>query len=498
MEILFVTSELAPPVKVGGLGDAVFGLSRTLKNLGYKVTVALPRYEAIERSGILLARRLTPLPLPAHPGETAAGPVTEATLYDGRLGSGVDILAIDATVGGKSLYSGAADASPHDPGSIYEGADVGERFAVFCRAVVELCRRQAKSGQPYDVVHLHDWPAAMVAYLMRLYPELEITRSVLTIHNAAHQGQFEGDAAKRALAALGLGDGHFVPSRLEFYGGINFLKGGLLEADTVTTVSETYAREILTTEGGHRLDGVLKSRGTPPAGILNGVDYSTWNPATDPVITARYDADEPSNKGRCKSAIAAELGFEIAPERPLFLSLGRVVHQKGSDVLAAALPKILKNDVAFVVAGSGDPAIERALASAVERYPERAKLLGRVPEAMAHQLLAAADFVVLPSRYEPCGLVQMHAQRYGALPLATRTGGFIDTIVDLDSQLETGTGFLFPKPTEEDLLGVIGRALAAYVHPRFGALRRRVMRLDLGWERAARRYAQIYKHISAG
>lgn len=492
-----MTSELAPPVKVGGLGDAVFGLSRTLKNLGYKVTVALPRYEAIERSGILLARRLTALALPAHPGEAlpSSSAPAEATLYDGRLGSGVDLVVIDAQQGGKSIYATEPNA-PVD--AIYAGADVALRYAVLCRAVVELCRRQAKAGQAYDVVHLHDWPAAMVAYLMRLYPELEVTRSVLTIHNAAHQGHFEGEAAKRALAGLGLGEGHFVPSRLEFYGGINFLKGGLLEADTVTTVSETYAREILTPEGGHRLDGVLKSRGTPPAGILNGVDYSTWNPATDPAIAARYDADEPSNKGRCKSAVLSELGFEIAPERPLFLSLGRIVDQKGSDVLAASMAKIMKNDVAFVVAGTGDPALEQALTAALERHPERGKFLGWVPEAMAHKLLAAADFVVLPSRYEPCGLVQLHAQRYGALPIATRTGGFIDTIVDLDSQLETGTGFLFSKPAEADLNGAIGRALAAYVHPRFGALRRRVMRLDLGWERAARRYAQIYKHICAG
>jgi len=493
-----VTSELAPPVKVGGLGDAVFGLSRTLKNLGYKVTVALPRYEAIERSGILLARRLTPLALPAHPGEESAssGAPAEAVLFDGRLGSGVDILAIDALgPSGKSLFAGLDEA---DPAGIYGGDDVGARFGVLCRAVVELCRRQAKSGQPYDVVHLHDWPAAMVAYLMRLYPELEVTRTVLTIHNAAHQGQFDGDAAKRALTALGLGDGHFTPSRLEFYGGISFLKGGLLEADAVTTVSETYAQEILTPQGGNRLDGVLRARGAPPAAIVNGVDYSLWNPATDSNLIARYDADEPSNKGRCKSAVLTELGLELAPDRPLFVSLGRVVHQKGADLLAAALPKILKNDVSFVLAGAGDLALEQGLTSAVERYPERARFLGRVSEPTAHKLLAAADFVVLPSRFEPCGLVQMHAQRYGALPIASRTGGFVDTVVDIDSQLETGTGFLFDVDDEAALGGAIGRALAAYVHPRFGAVRRRVMRLDLGWERPARRYGQVYKQVSAG
>jgi starch synthase len=499
MEILFVTPELAPAVKVGGLGDAVFGLSRTLKNLGYKVTVALPRYEAVEESGILLARRLTPMALRPHPGElqnAAPGIPTEVTLFDGRLGSGVDLVLFDAVDGSKkSIYAGTGTASIE---SIYDGGATALRYAVFCRAVVELLRRQAESGQPYDVVHLHDWPAAMVAYLMRLYPELDVTRSVLTLHNAAHQGQFEGEAARNALAALGLGEGHFTPSRLEFYGGVSFLKGGVLEADSITTVSDTYAREILTPEGGDRLDGVLRARATPPVGIVNGVDYSVWNPATDSTLVARYDADEPSNKGRCKSALLSELGLEIDPERPLFVSLGRVVHQKGADVLASALPKILKNDLSFVVAGSGDAALEKALKTQLERHPERARFLGRVPEALAHKLLAAADFVVLPSRFEPCGLVQMHAQRYGALPLVSRTGGLVDTIVDLDAHLETGTGFLFGAGSEADLVGAVGRALTAFVHPRFGAVRRRVMRLDLGWERPARRYAQNYRQVAAG
>jgi starch synthase len=499
MEILFVTSELAPPVKVGGLGDAVFGLSRTLKNLGHKVTVALPRFEAVEESGILLARRLTPMRLSPHPGEAVPphGFVpSEVTLFDGRLGSGVDLVLFDAAdAKGRSIYAGTGTSAVT---SIYDDEHAALRYAVFCRAVVELCKRQAASGQAYDVVHLHDWPAAMVAYLMRLYPELEVTRSVLTLHNAAHQGQFEGEAARAALSALGLSEAHFVPTRLEFYGGVSLLKGGILEADAITTVSETYAREILAPETGNRLDGVLRARANPPTGIVNGVDYSVWNPATDSILVARYDADDPSNKGRSKSALFSELGLEIDPERPLFVTLGRVVQQKGMDVLAAALPKIMKNDLAFVVAGGGDEALETALKTQLERHPERARFLGRVSEALSHKLLAAADFVVLPSRFEPCGLVQLHAQRYGALPIVSRTGGFVDTVVDLDAHLETGTGFVFGAASAPDLVGAIGRALSAYQHTRFGAVRRRVMRLDLGWERAARRYAQIYKQISAG
>ncbi|MBL8744233.1 MAG: glycogen synthase, partial [Myxococcales bacterium] len=330
------------------------------------------------------------------------------------------------------------------------------------------------------------------------------TRSVLTIHNLAHQGFLQGDAGRAALAAFGLGSDHFTPARLEFYGGVSLLKGGILAADAVTTVSPTYAREILGPERGERLDGVLRARfgtgeGTKPGdsllGILNGIDYATWNPATDASLPARFDADDPSNKARVKSTVLAGLGLSIDPERPLFVSIGRQVHQKGADLLASALPRLLRQDLTIVVAGEGDASIGEHLAAAAARDPERVKVLGRVTEQVAHGLYGAADFVLLPSRFEPCGLVQVQAQRYGALPIATRTGGFIDTIVDLDVDLETGTGFLIDAATEDALVGGVGRALAAFTHPRFSSLRKRVMRLDLSWERPARRYMQLYRQL---
>jgi starch synthase len=214
---------------------------------------------------------------------------------------------------------------------------------------------------------------------------------------------------------------------------------------------------------------------------------------TDPALVARYDADDPGNKGRCKTALLQELGLEIRPERPLLVSIGRIVPQKGSDLLAAAIPKLLKADAAVVVAGTGDPVLLGKLQAAVAKAPERAMVLGAAPEAIIHRLLAAADVVMIPSRYEPCGLVQLYAQRYGAIPVACRTGGLSDTIVDCDAALETGSGFLFDKPTAAALVGGVQRALAAMTSPRWGALRRRVMRLDLGWDRPARRYASVYR-----
>jgi starch synthase len=493
MDILMVSPELSPLAKVGGLADVVLALSKALRGLGHRVTVALPKSPGVEGAGILLARRLTPVVLPA----VGEGPRHEVTVYDGKLASGVELLVLDVP-GTFAPGEGATDLYGGPPGETGEGPDGARRFGPFCRAVVELVRARRDAAAQgattaFDVVHVHDWPAAPVAYLLN---ELEGARprTVLTLHNLAHQGLFP----LSAVAELGLGPDHLHRTEtraefVEFYGKVSFLKAGIVAADVVTTVSPTYATEILGPERGERLDGVLRARKSPVVGIANAVDYAVWNPATDPALVARYDADEPSNKGRCKSALQDEVGLPIRPELPLLVSLGRVVPQKGADVLAAALPALLKNDVQVVVAGGGDPALLRALEAAVGPDADRAKVLGRVPEPLAHRLLAAADLVLMPSRYEPCGLVQLYAQRYGAAPIATRTGGFVDTIVDLDAELETGTGFLIDAPTERAVSGGVARALAALGSPRWREVRRRMMRLDLGWDRAARRYDRLYR-----
>ena len=280
---------------------------------------------------------------------------------------------------------------------------------------------------------------------------------------------------------------------------MSFLKGGILTADGLTTVSTTYAQRD-PDRGARR-----EARRRPPAAarsassaIINGIDYAVWNPTTDPAIAAHYDAEDTANKGRCKSALLQELGLEMKPERPLLVSLGRIVQQKGCDVLAAALPKISE-----ARRRRGDRRLRRRgddekLRAVVAKSPERAAFLGAVPEPLTHRLFAAADAVMIPSRYEPCGLVQLYAQRYGAAPIATRTGGLVDTIVDLDSALETGTGYLFDKATPAALVGAVQRAVSGLGLPRWSAVRRRMMRLDLGWDRPARRYVQIYRDLGAG
>ena len=480
MEILFAATELSPMVKVGGLGDVVAALSKALRQLGHKVTLAMPRFPALERGGLLVARRLTPLVFPMGDSQV------EVTVYDGRLGSGVELSLFDAP----GLYDreGVYGAAGQD----YE--DNARRFAVFSRATAELVRQRAQSGSPFDVVHAHDWSASLVPVYLR---ELEKaaggrpTPVVLTVHNLAHQGLFP----REVLGPIGLGEELFTPDNLEFWGKVNFLKGGLVAATKLTTVSATYAREIQTKERGHGLEGVLALRARDLTGITNGIDYATWNPASDAALVARYDAEDSSNKERCKTAVLRELGFSLAARGPLIVHVARMVPQKGTDLCIEALPKLVFAGATVVLAGDGDQGLMDRADLATQALPEQARFVHAAPETLVHRLFAGADIVLVPSRFEPCGLVQLYAQRYGALPVAHATGGLCDTIVDCDAALETGTGFLFQAPETIELVGATERAIAATTSPRWAALRRRVMRLDLGWDRPARRYDQIYRSL---
>jgi starch synthase len=320
-------------------------------------------------------------------------------------------------------------------------------------------------------------------------PALASTKTVLTIHNVAHQGIFP----REIVPELGLPWDLFNVERLEFYGKANLLKLGIVCADAVTTVSPTYAREIAA-RGGHGLEGVLAARGSALVGILNGVDYAVWNPATDSAIAARYDAEDLVNKARCKGALQRELGLPLDSEAPLIANVGRIVAQKGTDLVAGAISRLVRaTDAQFVVCGDGDPDLVQKLEDAVLRSDGRAVFVRAASEQTVHRAFAAADLVLVPSRFEPCGLVQMYAQRYGALPVAHATGGLVDTVVDCDAKLETGTGFLFQEDTVDALVAATERAIAARATPRFSSLVRRVMRLDRGWERPARQYEQLYR-----
>jgi starch synthase len=412
------------------------------------------------------------------------GKTHEVTVFDGRLASQVDLVLLDSPglFDRSGVYGERGEDYP----------DNAMRFAVLSRAVAELVKQRAFGGSPPDLVHLNDWPTALVAKYMKDLGV--ITPTLLTIHNVAHQGVFPKDV----VPSIGLSWDDFTVGGIEFYGSANFLKQGIISADAVSTVSPSYAKEIQASEeGGCRLDGVLRAK-ERISGIVNGVDYGVWNPATDSNLVARYDAEDASNKVRCKGALQKELGLPLDANAPLIASVGRLVSQKGSDLVIDVIPRILRgSDAQIVIAGDGDEAIVAKLQQAVEKGHGKVVFVRAASESAVHRIFAGADITLVPSRFEPCGLVQLYAQRYGAPPVAHATGGLIDTIVDCDSKLETGTGFLFDAPAADLLYAAAQRAIAAFASDRWGVLRRRVMRLDRGWERAGRQYETVYRSLVA-
>ena len=480
MDILHVATELTPFAKVGGLADVASALTKNLRLLGHRVTLAMPRYPAFAEAGLLLGRRLTPLTF------ELGGTKREATLYDGKLASGVELLLIDIP----ELFSSRAGIYGED-GVDYP--DNAERFGAFSKAVVELTQQRAATGTPFALVHAHDWPTALVPYYLARGAK-GAPPTVLTIHNLAYQGI----VTREQVPELGISWDDFTMDGVEFFGSGNLLKAGIVTANALTTVSEQYARDIVTKEYGARLDGVLRSRKDSLTGIVNGVDSSVWNPATDVALPARYDVEDITNKARNKGALLAEVGLAVDAATPLAVFVGRLVDQKGADLLLGALSKIVATGMRVAIAGEGDHALAEKLQNAAGKHAGDVVFLGNVAEGLAHRLFAAADFALVPSRFEPCGLVQLYAQRYGALPVAHAVGGLRDTVIDCDASLETGTGFLFDEPTSAGLLGAVQRARSAYDSARFRGLLRRVMRLDRGWERPARRYEQIYRTLVTG
>ncbi len=478
MEILVVATELAPYARVGGLAEVVAALSKTLRQQGHNVTLALPRYPHFERAGLLVARRLNALSLDA---------ALSVTVYDGRLPSGVDINLLD--VPGFFDRDGIYGDADRDY------ADNPERFALFCRAAAELARQRERAGNPVDVIHAHDWPAALLPLYVRKDSSGFVKRppTVFTVHNLAHQGIVEPDR----LDALAIPRDLFNPEGVEFYGRINILKAGLVFADAITTVSRTYAAEIRTPELGRGLDGVIASRASRVTGILNGVDYAIWNPATDPHVPARFDAEDPTGKSLCKTSLLKELSLDMNPQRPVVAVLGKLVDRKGTDLVVQSLNKLFLSDLALVVAGDGDEAIARRLDAAKERFAGRFAFVRAPSDAQLHRIVAGADIVLVPSRFEPCGVTQLWGQRYGTVPVAHATGGLVDTIVDCDASLTTGTGFLFDEASPTSLLSGVQRALAAYGSDAWPKLRRRVMRLDLSWDRPAHQYTQLFRSLQS-
>ncbi len=463
-------SEAAPFVKTGGLADVLGGLPPALAQMGEEVAVLLPRYRAVNLQG---AERIYN-DLPVWLGGTQY-----ATSVDRVVDRGVSYLFLNCP----PLFDREGIYNIRDR----DYPDNHIRFAVLSRAAIEVARRIFRP----DVMHIHDWQTALVpAYLrhtFRLDPTFAGTKSLLTIHNLGFQGIF---AASEGLQ-IGIDPPLLGPTgALEFNGDLNMLKGGIVFADAINTVSKAYAREIQTPEFGFGLDDLLRSRADVLSGILNGVDYTEWNPEHDTHIPRNYSVDSLDAKRECKRMLIEQFGLDTgALNRPVIGIVSRLAAQKGFDLVASMAGELLQQDLYLTVLGSGDPALEQMFRDLAAARPERIGVKIGYDNALAHRIEAGADMFLMPSRYEPCGLNQIYSLRYGTIPIVRATGGLDDTI-------EAGTGFKFWGYSGRELMDCIAVALAAY-EDRAGwtATMERAMRQDFSWNVSAREYAALYRRL---
>lgn len=478
MKILFVSSECVPFIKTGGLADVVGSLATVLAREGHDVRVVLPMYTAIEQHWQQQTEHLL------H--------------FDVQLGwrrqyCGVNTLKHDGVVYyflDNKYYFGR----PYVYGL---GGDEYERFSFFCRAVLNAL---PLIGFQPEIIHAHDWQAGMVPALLKIQyrhlPFYEPIRTVFTIHNLQYQGIF---GIKEVQDVMGLGDGLWSADKLEFSGCANFMKAGLVYTDVITTVSPSYAEEITTAYFGERLDGLIRSRRDSLFGVLNGIDTELYNPADDRSIYQTFIEDDLSGKEKNKAALQRELALEEKADAPLFAMIGRLTNQKGLDLVDCVLGEIMAEDIQLAILGMGDARYTNLFSWAETKY--RGQLAARfaMDQDLAHKIYAGADFFLMPSLFEPCGLSQMIAMRYGTVPIVRETGGLRDTVLSYNEETKEGNGFTFLNYNAHDMLVVIRRALDFYRTKReiVTMLRKRGMHGDYSWSHSAKAYLDLYQKALA-
>jgi starch synthase len=477
MKILHVAAEVFPLVKTGGLADVVAALPAALAEQGADVRLLLPGLPAV-MDGVKHSKTVIDV-------GACFGALRVRLLLARMPGSALPVYVIDAP------YLYRRNGSPYQDSHGEEWADNLQRFALLGWLAAHLAADDADPRWVPDVVHAHDWHAAMAcAYMADHGPTA--AASVFTVHNLAFQGLFP----MHDRAVLGLASRLMSPAGLEFHGQLSFMKAGLKFADRVTTVSPNYAREIATHEFGCGLDGVIRGRGNAVVGILNGIDPALWNPATDTAIAKPYDAERLQGKTACRRALQAELGLDVDEGALLLTVVSRLTAQKGLDLVLSAMPELLAAGVQFAVQGTGEPALEAAFRIAQQAHPGRVHVHIGYDEARAHRLVAGADVIAVPSRFEPCGLTQMYGLRYGTLPVVRRVGGLADTVVDASEAAvasDTATGFTFDAATPAAFQRAMQRALAAHRNPAlWRQLMLRGMSQPLSWEGPARDYLALY------
>ncbi len=473
MKILFVASEGLPYSKTGGLADVVEGLPRALVEMGHEVTVLLPRYRGNKAISVLVSSVTIAL------GNQLRFPA----LVEGKAVNGVRYCFVD-------------DAEFFDRAQLYgdrsgDYPDNAERYAEFSRAAIEFAKRVWLP----DVIHCHDWQAALVPVFLRTQHVNDLAvrslPTILTIHNLAYQGVFP----RTALDSIGLPPQLFTMDTLEFYGRVNYLKGGLIYADYLTTVSRRYAQEIQTPEYGAGLEGVIRGRGERLVGILNGVDYGIWSPESDSLIAQNYSMHNMAGKKACKKDVLAQ--FKLPEEnldRPLVGIISRFVDQKGFDLISEIAEQLARENLSIVALGTGQPVYEKMLKAFADRHPGNVAVKVGFDNTLAHKIEAGADMFLMPSRFEPCGLNQIYSLRYGTVPVVRATGGLDDTVQNFDASNCTGTGFKFEEYSGAQLLDAVRRALATFRDAKaWHTLQSNGMGKDFSWKTSAASYVTLYE-----
>jgi len=477
-KILFATSEAHPLIKTGGLADVASSLPRALLKRGHDVKILLPAYASVlVKAKEIGVKKIGELNIT---GQTIS-------LWQTRLPSSrVTVLLVD--IPQFSEREGNPYCTP-------EGSDWSDnhwRFFVFSKAAEAIALNQANLDWQPDIVHCNDWQTALIPALLAQHEHKPA--SVFTIHNLAYRGLF----SYQIFTELGLPDEHWHHEKLEFYDQLSFMKGGLAFADAITTVSQSYAKEIQTPEFGCGLEGVLQSRSKDLTGVLNGIDMDEWNPGSDKLITYNYNRRTVNQKFKNKIALQEKLGLPVNESIPLLGFIGRLVEQKGVDLILGQIDKLLEQDCQLVILGSGVASYEQILKTIAQQHPDKVSVTIGYNENFAHQIEASADLFLMPSVFEPCGLNQMYSLRYGTLPIVNAVGGLRDTVFEkpFDDIGTDGNGFVFHLPTAEDLHAAILRALACYKLPdAWKKMQQNAMSQDFSWEKSAERYEEIYNGI---